>query len=442
LKILNLFNFLLDKNFSTTILNNISKLIRGPVTAFFIILYLNPEEQGYWYAFQSLLVFISLGELGISKIVTLKISEILINIKNTKKKSIFYSNFRELSSFIFINYILYFVIALFTFSIILFITNFIYPEWPQDIKDTFLLCLLFSSLSLFTTLQGAIFYGLDLVYWRNIQEFIFGVVFSLSIIIFFYFGFKIYSLVYSILIANILCQVIFIRYYFRWVKKMFKYISLKLGKDLLIGLKSLQFKYAVVTLMSLYITNSIVPFVIKYFDPVLAGQVGFSYFVLTSLVLMSWTFFYIKYPQILQLISENKLSEVYFISKKTLIQINLSILILILIFFFSIDLINEYVIEIKSRMLPLNFMILISISQLVLLNIGFFASLVRGFQVEPYWKLSLIQIFTTTGIYFLAVISNSLYNLFLIDMLLHLIFLFPLSIFLGKKQLYKIYASR
>ena len=100
---------------------------------------------------------------------------------------------------------------------------------------------------------------------------------------------------------------------------MFKYVDFNLGVNLLKDLKFLQIKYGLVTLMSLYITNSIVPFAIKYFNPVLAGQIGFSYFVITSLVLIAWTFFYIQYPNILQLISLDKLDQVYNKSKLTLL---------------------------------------------------------------------------------------------------------------------------
>ena len=159
-------------------------------------------------------------------------------------------------------------------------------------------------------------------------------------------------------------------------------------------------------------------------------------------VLIAWTFFYIQYPNILQLISLDKLDQVYNKSKKYFKQINISLIILFIIFFLLIDFVSLNIIEIKSRMLPTNYLLLICFSQIVLLNIGFFASLVRGFQVEPYWKLSLLQIFSTTGLYFIAVLADSIYLLFLIDALLHLIILLPLSLYLGRKKLTQIYVSR
>ena len=442
MKYTKLFNFLLDKNFSSTILNNVAKLIRGPIAAFFIILYLNPVEQGYWYAFQSLLVFIAIGELGFSKIVTLKVSEYVTKLKGNKRTSIFKNNIKNLSSFIFINYILYFVIALLSFFIIYILVISFYNEWPQSLKETFFICLLFSSLSLFNTLQGAIFYGLNLVYWKNIQEFIFGITFTASLVLFLYLDYKIYSLVFSILLANLSCQLFFIKYYIKWINKMFKYVDFNLGVNLLKDLKFLQIKYGLVTLMSLYITNSIVPFAIKYFNPVLAGQIGFSYFIISSLTILSYTFFYIKYPNILELINNNKLDEVYKKSKKYFIEINISLIVLFVLFFLLIDFVSLNIIEIKSRMLPINELLLICITQFILTNLGFFAAIVRGFQVEPYWKLSLFQIFSTTGLYFVAFSTNSIYNLFLIDIFLHLLILFPFSLYLGKKQLTQIYANR
>lgn len=58
-----------DKALKNTIINQLYKIISGPLTLLFIPLYLLPEEQGYWYTFTSISALSIFADLGFTVIV-------------------------------------------------------------------------------------------------------------------------------------------------------------------------------------------------------------------------------------------------------------------------------------------------------------------------------------------------------------------------------------
>ena len=76
-----------------------------------------------------------------------------------------------------------------------------------------------------------------------------------------------------------------------------------------------------------------------------------------------------------------------------------------------------------------------------LIIIGLLAQIVRGYKVEPYWKLSIIQVFTSTFLYFISYHFNNIHYYFILDSFLHIFILLPLSIYFGKFYILKIFKS-
>jgi len=60
---------LLNKDLIFTALNQLWKLISGPLLLLVVPLYLTPEEQGYWYTFSSLAALAIMADLGFSTII-------------------------------------------------------------------------------------------------------------------------------------------------------------------------------------------------------------------------------------------------------------------------------------------------------------------------------------------------------------------------------------
>jgi hypothetical protein len=106
-----------------------------------------------------------------------------------------------------------------------------------------------------------------------------------------------------------------------------------------------------------------------------------------------------------------------------------------------IKLLTYFNINFVKNLLPLQDIFFIAIVNFCLIIIGLLAQIVRGYKVEPYWKLSIIQVFTSTLLYFIAVYFNNMHFYFILDSFLHFFILLPLSIFFGKNYIFKIYKS-
>ena len=61
--------FLSDKDLVNTAINQLYRLVSGPLMLLFIPLYLTQEEQGYWYTFSSVAALAVFADLGFSHII-------------------------------------------------------------------------------------------------------------------------------------------------------------------------------------------------------------------------------------------------------------------------------------------------------------------------------------------------------------------------------------
>jgi hypothetical protein len=57
------------KDLASTLVNQLWRLVSGPVTLLLIPLFLSPEQQGYWYLFGSLSALSIFADLGFSNII-------------------------------------------------------------------------------------------------------------------------------------------------------------------------------------------------------------------------------------------------------------------------------------------------------------------------------------------------------------------------------------
>lgn len=427
--------------FFTTILNNLSKLFRGPILAVFIVTYLDSEEQGYWYTIQGLIVFISLGDFGISKLMTYKVGNYLQEISNSTSyanKKLIYLHFINFLRFSFNYLILSSIVVL---ILLLGLLNLVFKDWSAEYLKILNLSLVVSIFSLITSYLTSIFYSSNLISKKNIQEIIFGLTYTVTSIFLLYRGFKIETIYIAVLVANIISVIpyykILKKWGFRIIQKSKYESSLKMideyGKVLL--------KYFSVTLLSLYLTNTITPFTLKYFDAEAAGKIGFSLYVITSINLFAWSFFYIEYPTIINLIALKKFAKARKKGNIKLLSAALAFILGFLIFLNLIPQISIFLPTFSSRLVSNDQLILIFFNQLILLIIGYIASISRGFQKEHFWKLSLIQVpFLTLTFYLVARLEN-IDLFFKIDLLLHLLIYLPVAYYISREEIKLLYGK-
>lgn len=416
------------------------KLIRSPFLALQIVAYLNSDELGYWYTYQAIGGYIVLCEFGISKLISIYTSSFIVEFRSTS-----FSNkielFRIHSSRVVLSIIFYLIIYLISIFILFFFSFLFFDKWGMNILIPFLFYLFGSALSLFYNFYINLLYGVGLIKKRNHLENWYGLISFILILFFLYFGFKLYSLGLALLMSNIFIYLFHYNYIKYWSNRIKKYYSLIYFKKILLSLDNIHWKYFTTNIISLYITSSLTIFVMKFFNPILAGRIGLTLFILNSITGISNVFFYTRYPEILFLIQQNKLIELKKITKYLLTSMLTVFLLCVIFLIILIKLLTYYNINFIKNLLSIQDIIFISIVNFCLIIIGLLAQIVRGYKVEPYWKLSIIQVFTSTFLYFISYHFNNIHYYFILDSFLHIFILLPLSIYFGKFYILKIFKS-
>jgi len=416
------------------------KLVRSPILALLIVSYLNSEELGYWYTFQAIGVFIVVCEFGVSKLISIYTSSYIVEFKSAN-----FSNkielFRIHSSRVVLS-ILFYVFIYFFSILILFLFSFIFfDKWGSNEFISFGLFLVGSALTLFYNFYINLLYGIGLINKRNHLENWNGIISFIFIVFFLYLGFKLFALGVALILTNVFIYLFNYKYIKFWGHRINKFYNKIYFKNIIRSLEGIHWKYFLITLISLYITSSITIFAMKYFNPILAGRIGLTLFIFNSITGISNVFFYVRYPEILAYIQQNKLHYL----KKMLIHLLSSMisvyLFCIILLLLLIKILTFFNLSIVRNLLPVEDILLIAIVNMCLLIIGLFAQVVRGYKVEPYWKLGVIQVFTSSILYYLAFYFNNFHYYFILDTFLHIFILLPVSIYLGKQYLFQIFKA-
>lgn len=430
---------LLNEDVFSSISSNLIKIVKGPLLAVIIILYLTPDEQGYWYTFQSLIIFAIIGDFGISKLIVVIFPEYHVKIKSAKNFGESKKYLSEYSAIFFIYLFIYIVLIVAISFLLIFFVEYFYSNWSNSYLNSWFYCAIFASINLLSSFSSAALYGSDLVSKKNYFEQIFAITFTLSASILLLLNFKIDSLSISILLGFLISHLYLLFSYYKSLKKLYKLFNFKEGIRILLLTKKLQLNFFTSTILSLYISSTLVPFVMKIFDPILAGQLGLSIFIINSIVTFSLILNYVEYPKIIKLISLKKYLNVRNKCIRLFFLINCLFLLFSFIILTLILLSPEPIAQYFDRLLPFTDLLLIFITQGILMNIGFIAGVVRGFKVEPYWILGIIQVFTTSLLFYITIKTNSIRTYLTFDIVLHLLILLPITVYLGRNQLKKLF---
>jgi len=204
----------------SSISSNLVKIIRGPLLAVIIILYLTTDEQGYWYTFQSLIVFAIVGDFGISRLIIVVFPEYHVKIKTAKNFGESKKYLSDYSAILFIYLFIYIVIIVVAaFLLILFIEYF-YTDWSNSYLNSWFYCAIAASINLLSSFTSAVLYGSDLVSKKNYFEQIFGIIFTVSASILLILNFKIDSLAISIFIGFFISHLYLLFSYYKYLKKV------------------------------------------------------------------------------------------------------------------------------------------------------------------------------------------------------------------------------
>tara|TARA_B110000259_G_scaffold131916_1_gene148818 strand:+ start:5459 stop:6790 length:1332 start_codon:yes stop_codon:yes gene_type:complete len=429
----------LDQDIIWTIYNKLWSGIKGSLIVVFVIKFLLPNEQGLWYTFISLGALKIFAELGFTSVITQFVSHEFANI--SKENITVDSKERAKSRFFsLIKYSirLYSYVVPIAIIIMIIIGGVYFRSNESRVFYAWIFFSIAGGCSLLLSLFQAIYKGLDKVKAIEKNLLLGSLLMGLGNCLFLFLDFKIWSLV----ISNILGLFIMAFSLFKLDSEFwFEVINYKeknkiyWGKEIL----NLQFRYAISWISGYFIFSLIVPFLYKYEDPIIAGQYGITFVVISSVVGLAQAWIITKIPKFGILVANKEKVRLNHLFKKSFVQgisIQICFSILLMLGFVVLEYLNIF----EERFLSLKLISLLLLIQIPVQIINMLAIYLRAHKEEPYVILSLISalvivlglflVLKNYNLYFFLVYTAAAYYFFLLS--------YALIVFYKKKKLYKI----
>jgi len=427
------------KNFGNdvkhTFLNNLFKIITGPLSMILIPLLLTKQMQGYWYSFMSISALAMLADLGFTTIVLQFSAHEFAHLSFNERleflgDKIHFDRIASLFRFItkWGNYT-----VILSFPVIFIIGYYVLNSEKTSFQWIlpWILYLIASGIKFYLNILLSYYEGCGLI--ASIQKLksiniIFTYVLTIGLLIL---GFHLYALALSMFISAL---------FFLWqVYSKFKNSIRQLIRDKIVyyswrkEVLNLLWRYTISWFSGYMIFNLFTPLAFKFYGSKFAGQVGITDSLVTAIFSLANVWIYTINPKMNMLVSRKKWDELNKLFNKNMLKsigayCFFSISALLVFYLLSI-----YYPKISNRFLSLGTIACLLTAWLIQLIINTIAMYSRAHKEEPYVIPSFV-----TGI-FVAVItffitshfsSNYLYYGF------YLSFLFTLPWF------YSIYSKR
>lgn len=372
-------------------------------TVLFIVQFLSPNEQGYYYTFGSIVAIQVFFELGLTGIITQYVaheaSHLDFSLPNVINGDEIYQS--RLASLLKICSKWYSIISIGLFIVLLiagfvFFTQFSLQETDVSWKGPWILLVMGTVMNFLITPIIAIIEGLgkvkEIAKYRMIQQIIQPIILWGGL----WFGADLY-----VLGIDAICRVLLIAF-FIWRSPIFSMLSLiwRTNISQKVSYKNEIFPYQwriAISWISGY-------FIFQLFNPVLfategaavAGQMGITMQALNALQALTLAWINTKIPQISGLIALRKYTELDILFNRTFKQVVLlggfiiMLFVTIIITIQQIDLPFDYI-KIGSRFLPPIPMLLMAWSVFSMFPVNCWAIYLRSHKKEPLLKNSVIM---------------------------------------------------
>lgn len=417
-----------------SIFNKLLSVVKGPISLYFLIRYLNPISQGLWYTFGSLGALTIFAELGFLTIITQFVSHeyaFLNNVENKiegSKENL--NRFFGLIRFAIKFYSLVVPVGVFVLCIVGF---FFFKDENTDIKTAWYFFSIVGGLNLLLSLFQSIYTGLNNVTQIQINTFICTLLGSIANWVMLIMHWDIWALVLGNLVGVLIASVFL---YFSASSFWKQIINFKVENNynFLKETLPLQAKYAVSWISAFFILYLLVPAAYKYTSKIQAGQLGMTIALISAMCGVANAWILTKIPTINMFVAKFDYLSLDKLFKKALvqsvvIQLVLSVFLIIGIYFLQI-----YFISYSIRFLSIPDVILLIIPQFTQLLIIFYSVYLRAHKEEPLmWIILLQSILIILAVFFIL----RLYDLRLFLYSLNIIYLFialPLSYYVFKKK--------
>ncbi|WP_200980069.1 lipopolysaccharide biosynthesis protein [Echinicola sp. 20G] len=409
--------------------NQLWAILKGPISIFFIIKYLLPNQQGLWFTFINLGALKIFAELGFTMIITQFVSHEFANINDFDKKlGTNDSGLSKLVSLIRFSLKFYLKIVPIAILIMIVVGYFYFRNESKDVFFAWIFSSIVGGSSLLISVFQGIYKGIGKV--KEVQKNLFlgSIAMGVGNWVLLIFKFNIWALVFGNL-AGIL--IMGINLYARDTKFWSTVLNYNLTKKYnwfseIIGL---QWRYAISWASGYFIFNLIVPVLYKFESAEVAGKYGLSMRVISAFIGISQAWITTKIPQFNFLVAQDKFRELNSFFKKSLIQ---SFMIQILFSLFIV--LGLYVLsfwsEIGYRFLSLKYIVVLLLIQIPMQIVNCFAIYLRAFKKEPFVIYSLVNAFSMLIASFLILPEFGFNGMLIFLLLVYWLGLLPYATFI------------
>jgi hypothetical protein len=399
-------------------------VLKGPINVFFILNYLNINNQGIWYTFLSLGSISILIELGFNNIITQYIAHEFSHL-NIHKNEIKGPEIHLNNLFKVINY------SLRVYSRILFIffiiSTLIGLLMFNNNGLNIIICWFFYTLSvlislIFSFVQSYLV-GFGKIKLSNYLFLAVSIFISIITWVLLYLGFNIWSLVF----ANFISYAIVIGYFYYSNIYFINNLKIKnniLDKIIKTQILKLQYKYMVSWISGYFLFYFLLPFVYKYHGSINAAKLGLTLSVINSINSFSYSIMISNISKFNNLVSRNKKYFLNILFKKYFIQCLILFFLLQFCFLFILNLLNN---NLVNRFSDIRTILFIILSQIPTFITGLFSYYLRSYKSEPYYLLSLLSSIINLLLILFYLRNNSIDSYFFIFFIIQIIILFPIS---------------
>lgn len=425
-----------DKALKNTIINQLYKIIAGPLTLLFIPLYLLPIEQGYWYTFTSISALSIFADLGFTVIVLQFAAHEFAFLRFNEDGLIEGDELHKHKLADFFRFSLKWLMRVSCVVFLIIIScGFLFLENKDSELITWKIpwfiyslssCIVFINSAILSFLEGC-----NGVAVTQIIRFKISLLSNICMLLFLYFGFKLYSLAFSLFLSAIVGLFYIIKVYKNSLMQLWT-ISKRSVHNWKKEFFGLIWRYAISWVSGYGCMQIYVPLAFKYYDSIIAGKIGLSIALCMAGFQISNVFLSSKMPDFNILIEQRQWNELnkLFLNAflKTIILFSLGIGAFYIIFYFYYD-----SLQILQRLVSPFALIILFFGWLLQNIINGLAIYLRAFKEEPLYLVSMFNsVFTVGATLFL--VNNMSYDFVFCGFLTGNMLMLPYVYYLFRKK--------
>lgn len=395
-----------DKDLVNTAINQLYRLISGPLMLLFIPLYLTQEEQGYWYTFSSVAALAVFADLGFSNIILQFAAHEFVFLKFKDDGTIYGDevHLHKLADFFRFSVKWLCKVTLIVFPIIviagyIFINqknneniNWVMPWFIYSISSA----LVFVNSSLLSFFEGC-----NSVAKVQRIRFKIAVLTNCVVLSGLFLKIKLFALALSLIASALVGIYLIYKNYKSLIIQLWKISSVMFyswKKEFL----SLIWRYALSWGSGYLIFQLFVPLTFTYYGSIEAGKIGFSISSWAAILSISNIWLVSKIPHINILVAESKWNNLIALLKNIFIKISVTYFCIGSTFLVCYFLFYQDIFLFKR--LPIGIiMCVLFFCNFLQLTINFFATYLRAHKKEPMAWASVLQgVFVTISTYYIV----------------------------------------